>query len=68
MADAGIAAARRLESRGARAVDLTDHFCDRRDCFPVVGGVLVHKDVDHLTQQFAATLGPYLLRAIDAAD
>jgi hypothetical protein len=32
-----------------------------------VGGALVHKDVDHLTQVFARTLGPYLLRAIDAS-
>lgn len=29
-------------------------------------GVLVHKDVDHLTQLFARTLGPYLLRGLDA--
>ena len=35
--------------RGARVVDLTRYFCDRRRCLPVVGGVLVHKDVDHLT-------------------
>jgi hypothetical protein len=65
--DAGVAAAQRLHARGARAIDLTDHFCDRRNCFPVVGGVLVHKDVDHLTQQFSATLGTYLRRAVDAA-
>ena len=32
----------------------------RGQCFPVVGGVLVHKDQDHLTQDFARTLGPYI--------
>jgi SGNH domain (fused to AT3 domains) len=64
--DAAVAAAHRLRSRGARVVSLTRYFCGRRRCLPVVGGVLVHKDVDHLTQLYARTLGPYLLRAIDA--
>ena len=54
--------------RGARVIDLTRYFCGRRRCLPVVGGVLVHKDVDHLTQQFARTLGPFLLRRIDRLD
>lgn len=63
--DAAVTAARRLKDRGARVVDLTRYFCGRRHCLPVVGGVLVHKDVDHLTQLFAKTLGPFLLRRID---
>ncbi len=63
--DAAVTAARRLRSRGARVIDLTPHFCGRRSCLPVVGGVLVHKDVDHLTQLFARTLGPYLLRGVE---
>ena len=63
--DAAVVAARRLTGRAARVVDLTPHFCTRRACLPVVGGVLVHKDEDHLTQDFARTLGPYLRRAID---
>ena len=63
--DAAVTAAKRLRSRGARVIDLTPHFCGRRFCLPVVGGVLVHKDVDHLTQLFARTLGPYLLRGVE---
>jgi hypothetical protein len=63
--DAGVTAAKRLRARGARVVDLTRYFCNRRRCLPVVGGVLVHKDVDHLTQLYARTLGPFLLRHID---
>ncbi|MBE2318524.1 hypothetical protein DVA67_021265 [Solirubrobacter sp. CPCC 204708] len=47
-----------------RLVDLTPHFCDERNCYPVVGGVLVHKDLNHLTRHFAETLGPFLLRAV----
>jgi len=41
-------------------IDLTPFFCSTRKCFPVVGGVLTHKDQDHLTQDFARTLGPYI--------
>lgn len=47
-----------------RLVDLTPFFCDDVSCYPVVGGVLVHKDVNHLTRHFAETLGPFLLRAV----
>ncbi len=66
--DAAVLAAERLHARGARVVDLTPHVCGARWCHPVVGGVLVHRDVDHLTQAFARSLGPYLLRAIDRLD
>ena len=41
-------------------IDLTPFFCSSAKCFPVVGGVLTHKDQDHLTQDFARTLGPYI--------
>jgi hypothetical protein len=64
--DAAVEAAARLKRKGTRVVDLTHQFCGRRLCFPVVGGVLVHKDRDHLTQLFASTLGPLLLRKIGA--
>jgi hypothetical protein len=46
-------------------IDLSRYMCGRRKCFPVVGGVLVHKDVGHITRLFATTLGPYMLRAIN---
>jgi len=52
---------------GKHVIDLSDFFCSKRVCYPVVGGVLVHKDQDHLTQDFAATLGPFILRAVDRA-
>jgi hypothetical protein len=31
----------------------------------VIGGVLVYKDQNHLTEVFGKTLAPYLARAID---
>lgn len=51
----------------ARAIDLSDLMCDELRCYPVVGGVLVLKDVSHLTAAFASTLGPYLLAAYRAS-
>jgi hypothetical protein len=60
--DPAAVAARQLRGR-VRLVDLNRFICDRRRCYPVVGGVLVYKDLSHLTPQFATTLGPYLDRA-----
>jgi hypothetical protein len=33
----------------------------------VIGGALVCRDQNHLTAVYSATLGPYLLRAVDGA-
>jgi hypothetical protein len=45
-------------------VDLTSYFCDSEHCFPVIGGAYVYRDTNHMNTTFAATLGPYLLRAM----
>ncbi|MDP2710513.1 MAG: SGNH hydrolase domain-containing protein [Solirubrobacteraceae bacterium] len=60
-----VAAARSLRSPRVQVIDLTRHFCSARVCFPVVGGVLVHRDATHLTPAFSATLGPFILRALE---
>jgi hypothetical protein len=62
--DAAVVAAQRLRSARIRVVDLNRYICDTRRCYPVVGGVLVFKDLDHLTPLFATTLGPYLDRSV----
>jgi hypothetical protein len=59
--DPQVAAARR---RHVPVVDLTRFYCDARNCFPVIGGVLVHRDVNHLSERWAATLAPYLDAAL----
>ncbi len=64
--DPAAVGAARLHSRRVQAVDLTRFLCDRRTCWPVIGGALVYKDVHHLTAVFAATLGPFLKRDVDA--
>ena len=69
--DLGVAAARRERAADPASrvavVDLTPFLCGRRLCYPVIGGVLVHKDPGHLTILYAQTLGPYLLRGIGRA-
>jgi len=65
--DPAVIAATRLHSPRVRVVDLTRYFCSPSSCFPVVGGALVHKDQDHMTDLFATTLGPYLQRHVDRA-
>jgi hypothetical protein len=60
--DPEVAAARRLTGVNVRVVDMTRYMCDRRWCYPVIGGALVYKDDNHLTEVYARTLGPYLAR------
>ena len=57
-------AAHRLNSPRVQLIDLTDHMCDAERCYPVVGGVLVHKDLGHLSRVFSRTLAPYVERAL----
>lgn len=63
--DAAVVAARRLRSRRVRVIDMTPFFCSPRRCLPVVGGALVYKDREHMTDVFSTSLGPYVLRAFD---
>jgi hypothetical protein len=62
--DPAALAARRRGTARVHLIDLTPFMCSPRLCFPVIGGVLVHKDKTHLTPLFAGTLGPFLLRRV----
>jgi SGNH domain-containing protein len=62
--DPAVVAARRPGMPRVHVIDLTRFMCSPRLCFPVVGGVLVHKDTTHLTPLFSGTLGPFLLRRV----
>jgi hypothetical protein len=52
---------------GVHKVDLTDYICGPRACPPVVGNLLVYRDDAHMTNTYAATLGPYLEAELAAA-
>lgn len=57
---AGAAAARPR----VHVIDLTEHFCSARRCFPVVGGTYIYKDYNHMNAVFSTSLGPFVLRAL----
>jgi hypothetical protein len=63
--DSAVVAARQTSGRRVRVIDLTPFFCSRRRCLPVIGGALVYKDRDHMTDVFSTSLGPYVERAIN---
>jgi hypothetical protein len=63
--DVAVAAARGLHSARYRVVDLSDLICSPVVCHPEVGGVLINRDTTgHVTQTFARTTAPYLLRRL----
>jgi peptidoglycan/LPS O-acetylase OafA/YrhL len=66
--DSAATAARRLRSPRVGVVDLTRFFCDRSACPPVIGGALVYKDQNHMTELYSTSLAPYLGRAIDGIE
>jgi hypothetical protein len=57
-------AARRMGSKRIHVIDLSKYFCDASLCYPVIGGVLVYKDLTHITATYGKTLAPYLEREV----
>lgn len=62
--DAQRGAVDRLDRPDVVLIDLTDVYCDARECLPVIGGVTVYRDADHLSDTFAGTLAPYVANAL----
>ncbi len=63
--DPAAVAVARAGSARFELVDMTPFLCDRRACYPVIGGALVYKDIHHLTAVFGTSLGPYLQRDVE---
>jgi len=59
----------RLEAAPPNVIftDLTDSFCDDTTCYPVIGNVIVYRDDNHLTAQYAKTLAPSLKQPLKEA-
>ena len=47
-----------------RFIDMTDYFCDGRECPGVIGNVIVYRDDSHITAAYARTLAPMLARRL----
>lgn len=46
--------------KGVATINLTQYFCTKDECPPVIGNVVVYRDQHHLTETFVNTLTPYL--------
>jgi peptidoglycan/LPS O-acetylase OafA/YrhL len=55
---AEISAAQRLDH--VSILDMTDNFCQGGQCFPMLNGIVVYRDGNHMTSMFAASLTPAL--------
>jgi hypothetical protein len=62
--DPAVLAARAANSSRVQVIDLTPVLCSTRQCFPVIGGALVFKDLHHFTLVFAETLAAPLATAV----
>lgn len=59
-----VAAAKALDSEHVKLVDLTEHFCDERLCYAVVGKMPVYFDADHLNGEFSSLMAPFIARKL----
>ena len=53
-----------LQVPEVRLADFDYFFCDEKNCFPVIGNVVVYRDDNHITDTFARTLAPYIEKYI----
>ncbi|MCC3272494.1 acyltransferase [Arthrobacter zhangbolii] len=58
-------AAERMGSENVRPVDLTDFFCDLRNCYAAVGGMSVYFDGNHMNAQYSRQLAPHIATVLD---
>lgn len=61
-----VVATQGLEQGGVRLIDLTDRFCDERNCYAVVGSVPVYYNADHLNLEYVRMLADDIDSMVDA--
>jgi peptidoglycan/LPS O-acetylase OafA/YrhL len=59
------AAVERMSSDEVVLIDFTDLYCGPERCSPVIGGVLVHRDQNHITNTWSMTLADELRKRIE---
>ena len=62
--DPQVGAVNLVNSPMTKLVDFSNVFCDKVRCEPVIGGVIVNRDENHITNTFAITLAPYIEKYI----
>ena len=62
-----LAEAAATEASGGRYADLTELFCAANICPVIVGNILVYRDDNHVTMQYARVLAPVLGALVDDA-
>lgn len=66
-ADPLVEVARSTGNPGVSVIDLTDHFCDEKQCYAVVGNVAVYYDIDHLNSEYSRSTVPMIKKALEAS-
>ncbi|MFC0680400.1 acyltransferase family protein [Lysobacter korlensis] len=59
-------AVQRMQTDDTFLIDLTDFYCGPERCSSVIGGVLVHRDANHLTNTWSLTLAGQLGERVGA--
>ncbi|MEO8219374.1 MAG: acyltransferase family protein [Specibacter sp.] len=63
-ADPLVGAVAAMADPAVRLIDLTEHFCDAKHCYGVVGNVAVYYDANHLNGVFSRLMAPFIEREI----
>ena len=58
-------AAGKLKSRGVRYMPMERFFCDRKLCYPIVGGLIAYRDTSHISHEYSTAMAPYIGRFLD---
>ncbi|MEU0880764.1 acyltransferase family protein [Lentzea sp. NPDC005914] len=64
-ADPLVEVARTSKNPRVSVVDLSDYFCDAKQCYSVIGNVAVYYDHDHLNNEYALSLAPVIAKALN---
>jgi peptidoglycan/LPS O-acetylase OafA/YrhL len=65
-ASAGPAQAEAVKGVNVHLLELTDAICPDDRCAPVIGGILVYRDSNHLTSSYARSLTPRLRAKLES--
>jgi hypothetical protein len=65
--DGAVAERRVVEAAGGAFIDVRPWFCDSSACAVIVGNLLVYRDQNHITTDFASWISPVVGASLDVA-